>query len=311
MASRIGSRIDARRRLAASLVLGARLARYRTPLALAGALVASGQLVWWFSIGAWPPHDTAAIWLAGVHLREGAPVYGGVVGGFLAFLYMPPIAIIAAPLSLMPLGLASALLLAGQVIALRWIAGSWTMAGLLGWLPFVPRELVTGNVDIIMAAAIYAGARGIHGSGYAAALFALMKVSPVLVARRWSEFILASAVLMALTLPWLSLWAGWLTMVSRSLETPADTVPILPRLAICLALLIFWQVSRRTHPAALATAAALATPAFYLPHSFVLLLPAARLLWDQERNRPGRRLPTLAFARPAGPSTDSEAVVQP
>ena len=70
----------------------------------------------------------------------------GAETSFLAFLYAPPWAVLAAVASFLPLDLLSAILLGGQVLALRYIAGSWRVAGLLGWLPFVPRELVTGNV---------------------------------------------------------------------------------------------------------------------------------------------------------------------
>ena len=97
---------------------------------------------------------------------------------FLAFLYAPPWAILWAPISLLPIDLVVAGLLILQVLALRYIVGSWLAVGLVAWIPFVPRELATGNVDFLMAAAILAG---IRGSGWPVSLFALAKFSPALV----------------------------------------------------------------------------------------------------------------------------------
>jgi hypothetical protein len=243
-------------------------------LAVAGALVAAGQVTLWSSMGAWPFHDTANVWLAGRHLLEGKPVYDGLLGGLLVFVYSPPIAILAAPLSLFPVEVLAAGLLVAQILALRWIAGSWKVAGIVAWLPFVPRELVTGNTDLLMAAAIYASVRGLRGSGYAAALFAFVKFSPALAVTRWREAALAALVLLALTLPWLSLWPEWVRTMIASLQVHSDTIAIVWRVPFVLALLAL----RR--PWSIAAAAALATPAFYF-HSWILLLPALRLLYAE------------------------------
>lgn len=121
--------------------LQARFGRYLVPLAFAGAIVAVAQVVRWFSLGAWPPHDTANIWLAGAHLRGGEPVYSGTVGEFLVFVYSPPIAVLAVPWSLLPVEVLSIVLLAAQILAFRWVAGSWKVVGLLCWLPVVPASL--------------------------------------------------------------------------------------------------------------------------------------------------------------------------
>lgn len=259
------------------------MTRYLPLFAIGGAIVTAGQVLWWFSIGAWPPHDTVNIWLAGARLREGGDVYTGVLEQFLVFVYAPPIAVLAAPWSLLPVEVLIVVLFAAQIAALRWVAGSWLVVGLLCWLPFVPRALVTGNVDLVMAAAIYAAARGLQGSGWAASLFAFTKFSPALAVRRWREFAIASVVLVAITLPWLDLWPAWVATIRSSLDVATNTLPILPRIPIVLVLLVM----RR--PWSIAAAAALATPAFYF-HSWVLLFPAARL-WIEDPRRtvgPGR-----------------------
>lgn len=273
-----------------------RLTRYRGLLAIAGGVVCLGQLLPWMIAGGWPLHDSIAFWLAGRHLVEGGSVYGGDPV-FLAFWYAPPWAVIMAPLSMLDPYAFTALLLALQVLALRYVAGSWTNAALCGWLPFVPRELATGNIDLIMAAAILAGMRALPGSGAANVFFALAKFSSVLAVRRWREAAVAAAVLVALTLPWLYLWPEWLDKLLHT--SPLDIwVPLWLRLPVAGVLLAL----RR--PWARAAAAGLATPAFYY-QSPVLLLPAARLWleargygWHALASAPGPR----AWIRSRAPS---------
>jgi hypothetical protein len=241
-------------------------------------------VIQWSLMGAWPFHDTVAYWLAGRHVLEAAPVYTG--GAFLAFLYGPPWAILWAPISLLPVDLVVAGLLVLQVLALRYIVGSWLAVGLVAWLPFVPRELVTGNIDFLMAAAILAG---IRGAGWPVSLFSFAKFSPAVVLlgagrRQWRAAIVAGNVLIAITAPWWHLWPEWVAMLFSNPEGGDSVIPLLVRLPIVAALVAV----RR--PWALAAAAALLTPAFHF-HSFVLLLPAALLLTDALRA--GRRLNTV------------------
>jgi hypothetical protein len=246
-------------------------------LAIGGAFVCAGQVLLWSSMGAWPFHDTANCWLAGVHFREGAPVYTGLVGTYLAIVYSPPWVLIYAPLSLLPLQVLTAVQFVAQILALRYVMGSWRAVGLVAWLPIVPRELVTGNVDLLMAATIYAAVRGVRFSGVAVAVFAFAKFVPVLALarspREWRSFALASLVLVAVTLPWAHLWPEWVAIMIGSTSAPLDVLPLLPRLPVVAGLLLL----RR--PWATAAAAGLATPAFYF-HSWVLLLPALRLWLD-------------------------------
>ena len=91
-------------------------------IAVAGAFVAAGQVITWSTMGAWPFHDTASSWIAAIHLRDNAPVYGGSVGGFLAELYAPPWAVLYLPASFIPLDVVCAIQLAAQVMALRLLS---------------------------------------------------------------------------------------------------------------------------------------------------------------------------------------------
>jgi hypothetical protein len=285
-----------------------RLSFLLNALAVAGAAVCAGQVLLWSSMGAWPFHDTANCWLAGVHLREGAPVYTGLVGTFLAIVYSPPWVLIYAPLSLLPLQLLAALQFVAQILALRYVMGSWRAVGLVAWLPIVPRELVTGNVDLLMAAAIYAGARGVRFSGVAIAVFAFAKFSPVLALarspREWRSFAVTSIVLVAITIPWLYLWPQWVAIMVGSTSAPLDVLPLLPRLPVIAALLFI----RR--PWSIAAAAGFATPAFYF-HSWVLLLPALRLLIDSPEGREVLRRVANAVTQRFPSMVPSETRVQP
>jgi hypothetical protein len=252
-----------------------RVSRLLDLAALGGAMLAVLHLATLAVRGAWPWHDAAAYYVAGLHLREGAPVYQAAAGEFLAFLYPPPMAVVAGALSYLPPDLFVGLLTGLEVLALRYVVGSWRNAGLACWLPFVVIELRTGNVNLLLAAAMLASLRGVRWSGVGLAFAGVAKFAPVAVLvgsgpRRWAETILAGVVLLAVTLPWLHLWpAWWATVASAGL--PGNTLPLAPRIPLALVLLAY----RR--PWSVAAGAALLTPAFY-EHSLVLLFPALALL---------------------------------
>jgi hypothetical protein len=257
------------------------LARWRHPLivglAVGGAIFGVGSVLWGYALGMWPPHDTSAYWLAGRHLIEGTPVYDADASWYLAFLYTPPLAVLMVLPGLLPYHLFPLVLVGAQLLALRYITGSWIATALLGWIPWVHHEFVAGNVDCLVAASIYAAIRNQRGAGVAIAIFAFAKFSPVLVLvraprRQWIEFAVTVGVLLVLTLPALQLWPDWLTKLSVR-EQYTGIAPLIVRLPIVAALLLY----RR--PWSVAAAAALATPIFYT-QSIVLLLPAIRLWWD-------------------------------
>ena len=185
----------------------------------AGLLIAHTALR--FSVGGWPPHDTVAYVFAGSHLVHGEPVYANAMGGFLGFWYGPPWAVLWGPLSMLSPYASSAALFALQVLALRYVAGSWKAAFALGWLPPVRTELITGNVDLLLAATILASVREVRGAGWAVALFAFAKFSPVLllVASSWRqrrEAALAGLVLLSVTLPVAFLWPAWIGALQQA-----------------------------------------------------------------------------------------------
>ncbi len=248
-------------------------------VAAAGIFVCSGQWLIRASLGAWPSHDAVAYWLAARHLLEGEPVYEAVP--YLAFLYAPPWAVLSVPLALLSPHGAAALVLCAEILALRYIAGSWVRVGLVAWIPFTSLELVTGNINLLIAAAIYASATSARGSGAATVLFAFAKLSPgvmLLLAPRVElrNALIAALVLLGLTLPWAHLWTEWVVMLgpAQAIQATNEAVPLLPRLILAVPLVIMRQ------PWSVALAAALLAPGFRL-HSVVLLYPGVRLLLEE------------------------------
>ena len=105
--------------------------------------------------------DAFAYWLAGRHLVEGEPVYGLFAGGHGAFLYPPVIAQLLAPVSFLPLALFVWAWRAVELLALRWIVGSWRNTGIsLLVFPALLGELEAGNVNLVVGAALAALIRG-------------------------------------------------------------------------------------------------------------------------------------------------------
>lgn len=250
------------------------------PMAVGGALLCAGLTLHVYLLGGWPLYDTACFWVAGLRLREGVAIYGWVDPAF-TFRYAPPWAVLWVPLSFIPLPIVSVGVLVAEILALRYVAGSWRNAGLLCWLPPLSMEFATGNVNLLMAAAILAGVRG---SGVWPALFALAKFSPAVVLvrakrRQWMSFALTIGVLCLLTLPVLSLWPEWIAQLDQ--PASAVLVPLTYRIPIGLALLAYrkdWSI---------AAAAAILSPALY-PHSLVLFIPAIRLFVERLAGGPSR-----------------------
>lgn len=105
--------------------------------------------------------DAFAYWTAGRHLLAGEPIYGLFAGAHGAYLYPPPLAQAVAPLSLLPLAAFVWGWRAAELLALRWIVGSWRNAGIgLLVFPALLGELEAGNVNLFVAAAVAASIRG-------------------------------------------------------------------------------------------------------------------------------------------------------
>jgi hypothetical protein len=201
------------------------------------------------------------------------------------FRYAPPLALLAAPLRLLPFEVVALCWLGVQLAALWYIARGWALT--LVVLPPVWLDIVYGNINIFLAAMVVAGIR------YPAAWdFGLLtKVTPGIglmwfVARReWKSVAIAAGTLTvivgaSLLLQGVEVWRAWFEVLdaSRQMAVPFDAlpVPLVPRL-IAAAVLITWGAlgSRRW---VLAVGVVLAMPVLW-----VISLTPLIALWPRHR----------------------------
>ena len=260
--------------------------RARVALAAGGVAFTAVQLIIGSQAGLFPiPPGDELIWdRVGDAVWTGAPIYYNAPVLTDSFWYAPPIAVLFAAVSWLPLLAQHALFTVLRVLSLRVIAGSWLGAGIACWFPLVAFELGGGNFNLLIAAAIVAA---VGRRPELATLGAFAKFGPALAIdpRDWRRVAVVALALVAITLPWLHLWpeyAGHLVGNLSSQLGPQVPVPFGIRLAFALGLLV---VVRRAWARALA--ATLAIPAFYWGSLVVLIAPVAVVLRDTGwRRRP-------------------------
>jgi len=215
-------------------------------------LVAGGMLV----PGLGDVHDVYRP--AGDALWNGLPVYSY---NYPPYFYAPPWTVLLAVLSRLPLTLEWWLFDAANVAAIWYVAdGNWRRMGYLLWMPTIGSEMILGNINLLMAAAIVAAVREGRTALPAALTFA--KFAPVVAVdpRKWRQFAIWIALGVAITLPWYWLWPEWIGQMARGFSHPVgDLIPIpfLVRLPFALVL-----VATRTRLGR-ALGATLAIPGLY------------------------------------------------
>lgn len=257
--------------------------------AIAGAALTIVLLEFLF-LAKLPAHDVRAYLRGGADLLAGQAVYTTGVGTNLAFLYGPPWAVAFGLVSWIPAPIVGIAIAIADVFALRYIAGSWRGVGIIGLCPLVAFEITGGNVNILMAAALVAGARGHMGP---LALFSLAKLSPVVMVAGprgdWRRFAACGLLLVAITLPWLHLWPEWFAFLAAQ-HVPATVGPVaialLPRIPIAIAFMLL----RR--PWSMAVAAILLLPVLWWG-SLVLLIAPIRLWLDEREAAAAEREPAV------------------
>ena len=215
-------------------------------------------------------YDLAAYIRAGHDLLSGAPVYVGHIGQSGAFSYAPPWAVLFAAIAWIPGQLVQLAMMVLDLLALRYLFGRWSLVGLAFLCPWTVSLIITGNVELLIAAGILGAARG-HAAPLA--LMAMTKLSPILAMPRtqWLRAALAVLAICALSLPWLHLWPEWISyLLQQPSAVPGLTLgpPWYVRLPLAIALLAI----RRPWSSALA--AVVAWPAMWMGTLFVLLAPA-------------------------------------
>lgn len=216
---------------------------------------------------------------AGDALRDGGQVYWRDPI-WNNFYYAPPLAVLFAIVSWIPLPILHGLLVAADLVALRVITGAWWSAFALCAWPLVPLEVGGGNINLLIGATIVVAVRG--GPSWPLALSGMAKITPVLAAhpQRWRQLAVATLLLSLLTLPWLGLWIDWVQLLidayGRAIG-PMVPVPFPVRALLAVALLAL----RR--PWSRAAAAIVAIPAFYW--GTLIYAPIPFIVWCRDRRR--------------------------
>lgn len=243
---------------------------------------------------------------------------GGQVGVRSTYLYSPAFAQLLWLPGLLPWPAFAALFSAATILALAWMVGPIAAAVLL-YLPFSPvaDELSTGNIHLLLAAAIVVALRG-RPAGWAFPL--LTKVTPGVAiawhagAREWRRVLVAAGLTLGIALVSFLLapgaWADWIDTLRRSsaVAVPADIGVIPGPLWLrtlaggAVALAGGWLGWRWTAPVA-------ATLALPVPWSsgLSLLVGAWPLLRDDLRARSAARAAGQAAGQPRSSSTWSSS----
>ena len=175
-----------------------------------------------------------------------------------SFVFSPVVALLLAPMTTLPFIVFYKLLLAANLAAMAWMVGP-AGAALALLLPPVQGELQTGNIDLLIGAAIVLGLSTSRGLG----IPILTKVTPAVgliwfaVRREWRPLLMALGTTFALVavtwliVPWM--WADWLDLLSSSATVVITNytivqVPVFVRLPIAAGLV--YIAARRGDPMA-------------------------------------------------------------
>jgi hypothetical protein len=253
------------------------LARFARPVRDGLIVVGLGRAAYYFFVQGIQPWtfigvDARAYWqvdLAHPYLTSG-------VGDVSAYLYSPAFAQVMAPFSLLPFPAFDALWTALLLVVCAWLIRPWPWAGLMLLLP-ISYELLVGNVNFLIAAAIVLGFR----APAAWAFPILTKVTPGLgvlwfaVRREWRALGLAlggTAAVVAVSFALVpSAWSDWFAFL---LASPGRSQLLVPRTAIAAVLVAFGAATGRRW--LVPVAIWLALPIVWV-NSWVILLAAIRL----------------------------------
>ena len=264
--------------------------RVRVALAAGGVAFTAIQLIVGTQMGIFPvPPGDELIWdRVGDAVWTGAPIYYNAPVLTDSFWYAPPIAVLFATVSWLPLLAQHVLFTVLRIASLRVIAGSWVGAGIACWFPLVAFELGGGNFNLLVAAGIVAA---IGRRPELATIAAFAKFGPALAldSRDWRRVGAVAVALIAITIPWLHLWPEYATHLMGNLSSqlgPQVPIPFALRLVVAFGLLLVVRTGW-----ARALAATLAIPAFYWGSLVILIAPVAIALrdvsWDGRRLRLG------------------------
>jgi len=202
--------------------------RRRLSLQTAANAAAIGALVfaWVFIIQGDFLYDARAYW--SVDLDD--PYGGSLVGRRATYLYSPAFAQLLWPATLLPWTVFAAIFCGLNLLALAWMAGP-ILAAVLLFIPWSPvtDEVTTGNIHLLIAAAIVIGMR--WPAAWAFPL--LTKITPGVGvlwfagARQWRTVFVAGAVTAAIVAASVVLspaaWSEWIALLAQSSAVDVPT----------------------------------------------------------------------------------------
>jgi hypothetical protein len=268
----------------------ARRRAIRDGLSLAGLIV----IVWLFyPLPANFGFDAHSYW--GYDLHD---LYRGTesANGIGTFRYAPAFAQLLAPLSALPFSTFLLIWDALLVGTLVWLGGRWALAFCV--IPFIPGEIVYGNIHLLLAAAIVLGFR----YPWTWAFVLLTKVTPgigllwFVVRREWRNLAIAIAgtavVIVASAALAPDLWPAWIRSLANTPEATGINhvpIPLLARLPVAALVVTWGALTNRPWTVPLASMIALPTiwshSLSMIAGSLALLLPARRA-WFRRRADP-------------------------
>lgn len=250
--------------------------------------------VWQFLLATGSHVDVAAYWRA----AAGDPYAVSHLGGEGALLYSPAAAQALAPFASLPMSILVGTLLAASLAASVYLVGPILAAlTLLIPLPYVWQDLSSGNIHVLVAAAIVLGFR--FPAAWSFVL--LTKLTPGVgllwfaVRGEWRSLGLAIGVTAALAAVSFvmapALWGQWIGVLQANASSPPEGtfVPVSLRLRVVLAALLVWWGARHNHAWTVPLAAMMALPAIWVYDGFAVLLGVLSLV-----KRPDRAMITPA-----------------
>jgi hypothetical protein len=270
-----------------------RLRGFRDGLIISGWLTTAFVLIVVAYFGRSLGYDAYSYWSIDL-----ADLYGRTMSSNFAlgaFRYAPPIALLFAPLGLLPWWLFLWLWLTTMLAIVLWLGRRWALVLLA--LPAVALELYHGNVHLLMAAALALGFR----HPWAWSFVVLTKLTPGIgllwfaVRRDWRALgvaigaTVAASLAVAVVAP--HYWTEFVSATLSNIGEPQhfSVPPPLPIRLPLAALLVIWG-ARTDRPWTVALAATLALPIVWV-HGLTVALGAVPilLLGDRAAQLPGWR----------------------
>ena len=239
--------------------------------------------VWQYLLSTGSHVDVAAYWRA----AQGDPYHVALAGREGAWLYSPVAAQLLGLAASAPLAVFVGALLAASLAAAVFLVGP-TLAALtlVTPLPFVWQDLSSGNIHLLLAAAVVLGFR--YPAAWSFVL--LTKVTPGIgllwfaARREWRALGIALGATLLLAVASFvlapSLWSQWIDVLRINTNSPSSglSIPVPVEIRLPLAAALVWWGARNDHAWTVPLAALVALPVIWVFDGFAMLLGVASVL---------------------------------